>query len=245
MGNSALENEVFHTASLIYYNFNLFKGILINGNLNYTRRFQSVRNITIIQGIDQITTTIYTDLPEETYSLSGSFSKKISKYKFTVQANGSLANYQRIINNDLFSYESKNYGYTFKTETSFKDLPNWEIGLQHRLSEFESDNFFNSFGQVNPYAILEYDFLDDFILKADYAYNYYENQNSGDINRFQMGNVSLYYNKEDSPWGLEIDVNNLFDTRFKRSNSFSQFIITDQRIFIQPRTILVKLSYRL
>src|SRR5690606_36922623 len=105
-------------------------------------------------------------------------------------------------------------------------------------SEFESDNFSNNFDQVNPYAILEYDFFNDFILKADYAYNYYENKNSGDINRFQIGNASLYYNKEDSPWEFEIDVNNVFDTRFKRSNSFSQFIIADQRIYIQPRTVL-------
>jgi len=244
-GNEDIENELFHIASLTYYNFNLFKGIFINGSLNYNKRFQSIRNTTIIQGIDQITTAIYTDLPEETYSLSGSFSKKISNYKLTIQGHGSLSNYQRTINNSLISYESGNYGYTFKTETSFKDLPNLEIGVQQRISEFTSNSFSNSFDQVNPYAILEYDFLNDFILKADYAYNYYENQSTGDINRFQMSSASLYYNKEDSPWGFEIDVNNVFDTRFKKNNTFNQFIIADQRIFIQPRTVLFKLSYKL
>ncbi len=245
IGNEDLENELFHTASLSYYNFNVLKGIFINGNLNYNKRIQSVTNTTIIQGIDQITTAIYTDIPEETYSLSGSFSKKISNYKFTLQANGSLSNYQRIINNDQLNYESNIYGYISKMETSFKDLPNLEIGVQQRFNEFQSNNFYNSFEQVNPYAIIEYDFLNDFILKADYAYNLYKNKDSGDMNRFQLGNMSLYYNKEDRPWGFEIDVNNVFNTRFKRSNSFSQFIIADQRIYIQPRTILFKVSYNL
>ena len=64
-------------------------------------------------------------------------------------------------------------------------------------------------------------------------------------NHFQIGNASLFYNKEDSPWGFEVDVNNIFDIRYKNSNSFSQFIINDQRVFLQPRTALFKISYKL
>jgi hypothetical protein len=244
-GNEDLENQLYHSASLSYYKFSLFKGVFINANFNYTNRLKSVRNTTIIDGIDQITTAIYTDLPEESFSLSGSFSKKVNDYKLTIQTNGNLSNYSRIINEEILDYESKNYGYTFKTETSFKDLPNIELGVEHRFNEFSNDNFNNSFEQINPYAILEYDFWNAFILKADYQYNYYENQNTGDINRFELGNFSLYYNKEDSPWGFEIAINNAFDVRYRRNNSFSQFIVTDQRIFIQPRTALLKISYKL
>lgn len=245
IGNEELENEHFHTASLDYYNFNLLKGIFINGKLIYNKRLRSVSNTSIMQGIDQITTAIYTDLPEENYSFSGSFSKKIHNYKFTILGNGSYSNYQRVINNDIISYKNKKYGYTFKTETSFHDLPDLEIGVQQRFSELESDNFYNSIESLNPYAILEYDFLSDFVLKADYAYNYYKNLNWNNINRFQMGNASLFYSRENNPWGFEIDIKNVFDTRLKRSNSFNQFIIEDQQIFIQPRTILFKVTYKL
>jgi hypothetical protein len=198
-----------------------------------------------LQGIDQVTTAIYTSLPEETLGISGSFSKKIIDFKFTLQGNSTVSEYQRIINTDILFYRSFNYGYTFKTETSFKDLPNIEIGLENRFSEFESSNFSNKFVQLNPYANLEYDFLNGFIFKSDYSYNYYENKDNNELNRFQLGNASLFYNKEDSPWGFEIDVNNIFDTRFKRSNSFSEFIIVDQSIFLQPRTALFKISYKL
>lgn len=244
-GNENLENELYHSASLNYYKFSLFKGIFINANVSYSKRLKSVRTATIIEGIDQITTTIYSDLPEENYSFFGSFSKKINSLKFTLQGNAAFSNYQRFINNQNLAYKSKNYGYTFKTETSFKDLPNFEIGLRQRFNEFESDTFSNNFMQLDPYAQVEYDFLNAFIFKADYTYNYYENQNRNEINRFQTGKASLYYNKEDSPWGFEVEINNIFNTNFKRSNSFSQFIITDQRIFIQPRTILFKISYKL
>jgi hypothetical protein len=244
-GNENLENQLYHSAFLRYYKFSLFTGVFINANINYTRREKSVRNTTILQGIDQVTTAIYTSLPEETLGISGSFSKKIIDFKFTLQGNSTVSEYQRIINTDILFYRSFNYGYTFKTETSFKDLPNIEIGLENRFSEFESSNFSNKFVQLNPYANLEYDFLNGFIFKSDYSYNYYENKDNNELNRFQLGNASLFYNKEDSPWGFEIDVNNIFDTRFKRSNSFSEFIIVDQSIFLQPRTALFKISYKL
>jgi len=244
-GNEALENQLYHSAYLSYYKFSLYKGLFINANINYSFRERSVRSSTILEGIDQITTAIYTSLPEETFGLSGSISKKLSDFKFTLQGNASISDYQRIINAENLEYASKNYSYTFKTETSFKDLPNLEIGLKQRFSEFEADNFSNNFMQLNPYANLEYDFLNGFILKADYANNYYENRDNNQLNRFQVGNASLFYNKEDSPWGFEIDVNNIFDIRYKNSNSFNQFIINDQRTFLQPRTALFKVSYKL
>lgn len=244
-GNEDLENQLYHSAFLSYYKFSLFKGLFINGSINYTKRERSVRNTTILEGIDQINTAIYTSLPEETFGFSGSFSKKLGDFKLTLQSNATLSDYKRIINSEIVNYESLNYGYTFKTETSFKDLPNIEIGLENRFSEFQSDNFTNDFIQLNPYVNLEYDFLNGFIFKSDYSYNYYENEGNNEVNRFQIGNVSLYYNKEDSPWGFEIDVDNIFDISFKNRNSFSQFIVTDQRIYLQPRTALFKISYKL
>lgn len=244
-GNEHLENELFHSASLRYRQFNMYKGIFLNANLNYTKREQSIRNTTQIEGIDQVSTSIYTSLPENTYALTGSLTKKISKYSFTLRGNVNLSDYSRIINDHVNDYQSQNYNYTLKAETRFKEWPNLEIGWEQRFSNFESETFKNNFTQINPYAVLEWDFLNDFIFKADYTYNYYENKNTNQINRFEVGNMSLYYNKEDSPWGFEIDVDNLFDIQYKNENSLNQFIVTDRNIYLQPRTILFKLSYKL
>ncbi|WP_233357623.1 TonB-dependent receptor [Haloflavibacter putidus] len=244
-GNQNLENKVYHSANLRYHQFNLFKGIFINANLSYTKREKSIRNTTQIEGIDQVNTSIYTGLPENTYALMGSFAKQIKKYKFSLSGNISLADYSRIINQEKNDYQSNNYRYTLKAETRFKDWPNIEIGWEQRFSNFESDISTNKFTQISPYAILDWDFLNDFIFSADYTYNYYKNLNTKQTNRFDVGNLSLYYNKEDSAWGFEIDVDNIFDVRYKNENSFNQFLVSDTNIFIQPRTILFKLSYKL
>ena len=244
-GTEDLENELLHSLSLRYYKFNMYRGLFINGNLNYTRRVNSIRNTSIIQGIDQINTLIFTNIPEDSYSGNASIAKQIRKLKFTLNGNANISDYSRIINYETIDYISKNYSYTVKAETRFKKFPNLEMGYRQDFSDFESDNFSNSFTRIHPYVNLDYDFLNDFILKADYAYNYYENQNTDEINRFQLGNVSLFYNKEDNPWSFEIDVKNVFDVHYRNSNTFNEFLITDQRIYVQPRTILLKVGYKL
>jgi len=64
-------------------------------------------------------------------------------------------------------------------------------------------------------------------------------------NTFDTANASLFYQKEDSPWGFEINATNLFDIRFRQQNSFNAFVISDSRTFILPRIIMFKLSYKL
>lgn len=244
-GNEELENELAHSLSLRYYKFNMYRGLFVNGNLNYTRRLNSIRNTSIIEGIDQINTLMFTDMPENSYSGNASIAKQIKKLKFTLSGNAILADYSRIINNEIIDYNSRNYSYAVKGETRFKKLPNLELGYRQDLNNFESDNFSNSFTRIHPYANLDYDFLNDFILKADYAYNYYENRNTNEVNRFQLGNASLFYNRENNPWSFEIDVKNLFDVHYRNSNTFNEFLITDQRIYIQPRTFLFKVEYKI
>jgi hypothetical protein len=64
-------------------------------------------------------------------------------------------------------------------------------------------------------------------------------------NIFDIANTSLFYQKEDSEWGFEVEVSNVFDTKFKQQSSFSDFLITDQRTFILPRMVMLKVSYKL
>lgn len=244
-GNKDLENELYQQISVNYRNFNMYKGIFLFANFTYKKKEKTIRNSTEIEGIDQINTSVYSDLPENSYSVNGSFSKKISKYRFTVRGMMNFSDYSRMINEKLSAYKANNYQYTIKAETRFKDWPNLEIGWKQSVSDFKSERHQSQFTRIDPYAILEWNFLNDFIVKTDYTYNYYKNKSTSQINRFEIGNFSLYYNKEGSPWGYEIDINNAFDVQHKNSNSFDQFMITDRSIYIQPRTILFKLSYKL
>ncbi len=243
-GKAGIENELAHTASLYYYKFSLLRGIFMNAGINYSKRVNTVRNTTIIEGIDQINTAVYSDLPENSVAMNASFSKKIGNLKYTLLGRVNFYDYSRNVNNALIEYRSNNYSYTFKTETSFKNYPNLEIGLRQSFNDFSSENIENRFIQTDPYANLQYDFLKGFILNANYTYSHYKNEANNISNTFQIGNSSLYYNKEDSSWGFEFEVNNLFDVKFKNENAFNQYIINDKQIFIQPRTVLFKLSYK-
>jgi len=244
-GNEQLENSLAHQISLTYYKFSFLKGLFYNAGINYSKRVQSIRNTTIIEGIDQVNTAFYTNLPEENFSIRISLSKKIKRFKFTLSGNTSLAKYSRNINNTVADYTSKYYSYMVKTETYFKEWPNIEVGLRQSFSNFSAESFENKFIQTDPYAILEYDFLNDFIFKADYTYNSYVSRDENAANTFEIGNASIYYSIEDSAWGFEVDIDNIFDVTFKNNNSFNQFIVNDTRIFIQPRTLLFKVTYKL
>ena len=244
-GNSELENQIYNRIRLNYRNFNMFRGLIYFINLSYSHREQSIRNLTEIDGIDQISTSIYTDLPENTYSISGNINKRISDYRLSFGTNFSFSDYSRIINNETLDYQNNNYGYNLKVQTRYDEWPNLEVGFRHSFSELSSENSTNEFMRITPFAILEYDFFEDFIFKFNYDYNYFENQSTNNINRFEIAESSLFYSKEDSAWGFEIQATNLFDVSFKRENSVNEFIVADRRIFLQPRTILFKLIYKL
>lgn len=245
MGNEELENALSHSFALRYYQFNMYRGLFVNASLSYTHRLRSIKRSTRLQGIDQISSLIYSDQPEDTYFGAASAAKQWGKLKFSLSGSMSLSDYSRIINDISTDYHSRNFGYTIKTETRFKKLPNIELGYRQDFSKFSSDEFNSDFVRIDPYFELEYDFLNDFILKADYTYNYYQDKDNNETNHFQLGNASLFYNQEDSPWSFEINVRNLFDVDYRNSSSFSEFLITDQRIFIQPRTLMLKIGYKL
>lgn len=243
-GNENLENQLYHQVSFRYYQFNLFKGTFLNAGISYTKRLKSVKNATIMDGIDQINTSIYTEIPQNSFSVNGSYAKQLGKFKLSLNGSVSFSNYGQIINEKRIDFHSQNYHYTFKAETRFENLPNLELGFQQHFTILQSQSALNKFMQLDPYLFLEYDFS-DFILKADYTYNYYENQTTGQTNQFQIGGASLFYGKEDSLWSFELAVENLFDVRYKNQNSFSQFLISERNIFIQPRTVLFKIAYKL
>ena len=40
-------------------------------------------------------------------------------------------------------------------------------------------------------------------------------------------------------------INNLFDTELKQSNSFSDYLISDSKIYILPRVVMFSIGYNL
>lgn len=131
-------------------------------------------------------------------------------------------------------------------KTKYDNVPNLELSIRHSFDTFDgSAAEENRFVQIDPTARLEFIFWKDFVLEADYTFTYYENRTINEINRFQTANASLRYNKESSPWGIELNATNIFDIQLRNENSINQFLISDTRTFVQPRILLLKVAYKI
>jgi len=244
-GNNQLENQLYHTATLSYYKFSLFRNLNFNLNTSFNKRTKTIKTVSELNGIESFNTTIMFDQPEQNWTVSGRVSKKINKIRYNLSSRFSYNDFFQLLNDDVNLNISKSVSSTAGIETSFKNHPNLEINYTKDYSNYKASGNTNKFENDRFEAILEYDFLKDFIFKADYTFDKYNNKNQGITNTFDTANASLFYQKEDSPWGFEINATNLFDVEFKQQNSFNAFIISDSRTFILPRIVMFKLSYKL
>ena len=245
-GNQDLENQLSQRVSLSYSKFSLFKGIFFNAGVSYSNRPRTIRNTTVIDGIDQINTLFLSTLPENTYSINAAFTKQLDKYRLTASGNTSFSDYSRIINGGQQDFNANVYSYSLSGKTSYDKGLNFELGLRQSFNSFNgSATTENRFTQIDPYFNIEYTFWKDFTFTTDYTFTYYENRNLNQINRFQTANAALLYHKESSLWSFELKATNVFDIDLRNQNSISQFLISDTRTFIQPRILLLKVSYKL
>lgn len=244
-GNNELENQLYHTATLSYYKFSLFKGLNFNLNTSFNKRIKTIKTVSELSGIESFNTTIMFNEPEHNWTVSGRISKKINKLRYNLSSRFSYNDFFQILNNETNLNVSKSVSSTVGVETSFKKHPNIEVNYTKDFNNYKALSNVSKFENDRFEVILEYDFLNDFIFKADYTFDNYNNKSQAINNTFDTANASLFYQKEDSPWGFEINATNLFDVRFKQQNSFNAFVISDSRTFILPRIVMFKVSYKL
>ncbi|AXO80802.1 carboxypeptidase-like regulatory domain-containing protein [Olleya aquimaris] len=244
-GDQTLDNTLYHNANISYYKFSLFKGLNYNINANYNKRIKSYKNVVQLQGIEQFSTPILFNQPEQNVTINGRISKKIKKLKFNYNTRWSYRDYYQIINQTTNLNVSKGLENTISIETSFKKHPNIKVGYTTEISNYKAISTTTQFKNTSFFVDLEYDFLNDFIFKADYSLDTFNNKRTNNSNQFDVANVSLFYQKEDSPWGFEINATNIFNVKFRQNNSFSDFLIQESKTFILPRMILLKLAYKL
>ncbi|RCW93800.1 hypothetical protein [Winogradskyella arenosi] len=244
-GNNQLENQLYHSATLSYYKFSLFKNLNLNFNTSFNKRIESIKTVSELNGIESFNTAIMFDQPEHNWMLSGRVSKKINKIRYNLSSRFSYNDFYQILNNETNLNISKSIASTIGVETSFKNHPNLEINYTKDFNTYKALNNVSNFENDQLEVILEYDFLKDFIFKADYTFDNYTNKSLDIKTTFDTANASLFYQVEDSPWGFEVNATNLFDVKFKQQNSFNAFVISDSRTFILPRIVMFKVSYKL
>lgn len=252
-GNENLENELFHNASINYSRFSLYRGLMMSANVNYTKKAKGFTNVVVFdeanpdptQRTNRFLTTLLIDNPSENWMFRGLVHKTIKTLKYKLKGNVNLSKYVQNINSVLQTNKSNSYTFETGIETLFDKLPTIEVGYKRTIGNYTSGTSITKFARSEPYLNIDYDFLKGFIFNFDYKRSSYQNKSLGQKNVYEMANVTLSYRKEDSAWSYKIKATNLFDTSFKQSNSFSDYLIRDTKSYILPRVIMFSIAYTL
>ncbi|TYB78815.1 carboxypeptidase-like regulatory domain-containing protein [Bizionia myxarmorum] len=244
-GNPNLENQLYHSASLNYYKSSFFKGFYLNLGTNVNKKIEQIKTVTQLNGIEQFNSEIMFNQPEHTWTVNGAINKKIKKISYKFKSRFTYNDFYQLVNNQTNLNSSKGVSSTISVESFFRNWPNFEIAYTKDFSNYKAFGSKTKFENDEIFTSLEYDFLTNFIFKADYTFNSYKNKTAGINNQFYNANASLFYQTENSPWGFEMGISNIFNTEFKQQNSFSSFYISDSKTFIMPRIFMFKIAYKL
>ena len=252
-GNENLENNLYHAARIYYSRFSLYRGLMLFVNLNYNKQIQGVRNTVAFdvnntdpaQRINQFLTAKLFQNPSEDLRGNIHLEKSIKniKYKFDVGFNNS--SYIQEIDSNLQTNKNKSYNYEAGFETMFDNFPTIEIGVSRDIGRFVSPSNTSKFITTQPFATIDYDFLEGFIFNFDYKKSIYENKDLGQKNTYEIANTTLSYKNENSAWSYKISAQNLLNAQFKQSNRFSDYVVSDSKTFILPRIIMFSIGYNL
>jgi hypothetical protein len=244
-GNPTLKQERFHTLALNYNKTSIYRGIMLFANLNYNHKEKSIRQQTEQEGINRFNTPVFTDNPENNWSFNANLRKVIYKFTATLNSRWNHSDYIQNINNNRTENTSVNTTLGGSLKTNFKKIPTLKAGFQRSWNSFASDLNLSRFRNDLFEAEIEYDFLKVFTLRADYEATKNRNILSQQNVRFETGNASLSYKKENSPWSFDLSVNNFINNASRNTNSFSDLLVTEQSTFILPRIWLFTVRYKL
>ncbi|MFI2742141.1 outer membrane beta-barrel protein [Zhouia sp. PK063] len=244
-GNTTLENEKYHDFKLSYSKFSMFKGLIMSTYISYRRNLKTIKNTSVLDGINRIATLVMLDNPENRVMINTNFQKTTTVLKYGFNGTFTYNDYFQLLNNTTQKNLSRNYSGRVKAGTVFKKLPNVMFNYNMSASNYITGNTHSYFTNNGFGADLEYVFFKDFSLAAAYDYTHYKNDAIGANTIFNTLSASLQYHKEDSLWTFALSGDNLLNNRYKRSNTISDFIISDQVTYIMPRVIMFKVTYKL
>ena len=87
--------------------------------------------------------------------------------------------------------------------------------------------------------IVDYDFeiSEEFNFETDLSFQK-NTDTSGQSNSFQSANATLEFKPIKSPFSFQISVTNAFNVGTINSNSFSDYLVSEQTTFVLPRIVM-------
>jgi len=242
-GNALLENERFHNANLFYTKNNMYRGLIVFASANFNKKVKTIRNEVILDGINQYTTPLITDNPETNWGVNGSITKNIYRFKAVLNSSLNWFDYRQTLNGITTENSRNSQNISTEIRTAHKKWPFVSAKYSKGFSEFKGLTTSN-FETDTFEGRLEYEITESLVLKADYEN--FKNKNSLNQNsRYEIANASLFYQKKNSAWGFEFSANNFLNAKIKRTNSFSDYIVSERTTYILPRVLLLSVNYKL
>ena len=217
----------------------------IFANASYSRRIDAFKSSTAIRGINQVNTTINSNLEDETLSGTGSFQRTFGKIKVSTRATVFWSNTFNIINDQAQNSRSLTQDYTASLGSSFRKAPNLEIGYRYNINNYENGAIESTFYTDRPFVKFDASFLNGFIFLADYDYFNYRDKAGTIENEYGFLNASLSYQKPDSHWEFSLNGTNLTNNTDLNQDSFNDLFFRTSQYLVQPRYIYFKIKYDL
>lgn len=251
-GNRFLESALQETHSLRYYKYNLFNFTTIFGNVNYNKTSDPVVNRSFFNGINQVSEKVNANFENQNIGGTLGYQRSFQKfYKASVNVNLNWSKYNSIRANPAdpanplvdFTQTTESFSQTYRGSlgTQFKVWPNIELGYSLTLNDYQNTEFKTK----QPFAKLDYFFLDSFSFMADYNKYNYSNSTGTINNKYEFMNSSLSYYKKGQKMEYTVGVTNLFNTKTLNDDNFNQTGFSSSQYLVQPRYIIFTLKYNL
>lgn len=244
-GNRDLESALFHQVSLNYFSFNMFNFENIFARLSYSKRIDPFKNNTTIVGINQINSTINSMLEDEVANGSFNYQRTWGKIRWSSNAGLNYSSLNNIVNNAPRNSTSIGQNYTASLGTQFKKAPNVELGYTYTLNRYDNAGRVSEFSTERPFARLNWVFLKNFNLSAEYDDYHFKNLDGSSENEYAFLKSTLSFQKQDSHWEWSLVGTNLTNTLSLNQDSFSEFLVSSSAYYVQPRYVLLQLKYEL
>lgn len=244
-GNPNLEEFETHRLSLTYNKFNLIRGSLFSLRASYNYSNSAIQNANLLDGINSIIVPRLINKEQSQFNIGIEIKKKAGKYiKYGYKGDYGLSGYYQMINEELIRNDALTFQNEFSVETQFQKGFNL-LGSYTRTNNTYESNVDTKFLRQDFGLNVEYNLGDRFFVLLDQQFTQYTDRTNGTNSQFSIADLIFRYQKEEMPWTFELKFDNIWDAQFKRENALNTFIISDRTIFLQPRMVLIKVSYKL
>jgi len=242
-GNPELTYEQVHQFNASYSHFTLVNNLNYYVRLQYRYKPESIKNKIVYTGIDYYKRPLLTHFPDQSYNVVVFVKKSFKYFYISFKPYFNLSQYHQNIQEQWNKIQTTNQIYEFKTGSYLKKYPNIDLGITVLANHYKMGEQTHLYTQNIPFINLYYDYK-NFNFKAEYQYIHTKDL-SVTHSSYNIANFSLIYQKKNSPWGLELQGQNLFNNRVIKTYQSSEYIISDTDILVQQRIVMLKLRYKL